>query len=178
MDLCQGSSWLDEPITLDLRPYDAGTDQGFMFTSPDYDESSFKPVHQITSTYPSHPANSFYYPQLDQLPRIAHATISRVAASQVSLPVSAEKSRGPLEAVSSAGNPHQNIPSWFHGISSKYITGILTGNAFCGMTIEDRCVDCSKIYPFQTKLRILNFLPKKQQLLYLKSCDSSTFDWI
>ncbi|PIK56177.1 putative spondin-2-like [Apostichopus japonicus] len=179
LDLCQGSSWLDEPITLDLRPYDAGTDQGFMFTSPDYDESSFKPVHQITSTYPNHPANSFYYPQLDQLPRIAHATISRVAASQVSLPVSAEKSRGPLEAVSSAGNPHQNIPSWFHGISTGNSNNVQLTPVDCAVTNWGAWGTCDDLCTVgvQRRYRIVQQKPlnggrKCDSLIELRICNS------
>lgn len=139
LDLCQGSSWLREPVTVDLRPYDAGTDQGFMFTSPDFDEDPYKPVQQITSTNPSHPANSFYYPQLEQLPRIAYVTISRVE-SQESVPLADEPQSGPLAAVSSERNPHPNVPAWFHAISSKFMSQnyfAIAGDIYVGLGCQD-----------------------------------------
>ncbi|XP_071480395.1 spondin-2-like [Diadema antillarum] len=81
LDLCQNGEWLQE-LTLDLYPYDAGTDQGFMFTSPDYPEPHRRPITEITSSKPSHPANSFYYPRLAHLPRIAHVTLRRAQNAQ------------------------------------------------------------------------------------------------
>lgn len=69
-------------MTLDLYPFDAGTDQGFMFTSPDFPEVPRQPIVEITSRVPSHPANSFFYPRVAHLPRIAHVTLSRVHNAQ------------------------------------------------------------------------------------------------
>nr|XP_054766144.1 spondin-2-like [Lytechinus pictus] len=81
LDLCSSGEWIHD-MTLDLYPYDAGTDQGFMFTSPDFPEVTPQPIVEITSRVPSHPANSFYYPRVAHLPRIAHVTLSRVNNAQ------------------------------------------------------------------------------------------------
>lgn len=77
IDLCRGGGWLDK-ITFDLGPVDAGTDKGFTFTSPNWQDVPQKPVSVITSSEPSHPANSFFYPEKESLPRLATITFSRV----------------------------------------------------------------------------------------------------
>ncbi|KAG8295848.1 Spondin-2, variant 2 [Homalodisca vitripennis] len=60
---------------LDVRskvdPLDAGTDNGFTFTAPNWATSPQGVIYRITSRYPSHPAGSFYYPYLKRLPPIA-----------------------------------------------------------------------------------------------------------
>lgn len=81
LDLCRSGEWLHD-MTLDLYPFDAGTDQGFMFTSPDFPEVPRQAIVEITSRVPSHPANSFFYPRVAHLPRIAHVTLSRVHNAQ------------------------------------------------------------------------------------------------
>lgn len=35
LNLCEGSQWKQE-VTIDLQPYDAGTDSGFTFSSPNF----------------------------------------------------------------------------------------------------------------------------------------------
>ena len=77
LNLCRNGAWITD-LSLDLYPFDAGTDQGFMFTSPDYPEPQRKPITEITSRTPNHPANSFFYPRLGQLPRIAHFTLTKL----------------------------------------------------------------------------------------------------
>lgn len=44
VDLCQGDQWKEE-ATFDLQPYDAGTDSGFTFSSPNFPTS---PVEKVT----------------------------------------------------------------------------------------------------------------------------------
>lgn len=50
---------------------DAGTDNGFTFTSPNWPSDPIEKIFRITSHSPNHPANSFYYPELPDLPPIA-----------------------------------------------------------------------------------------------------------
>ncbi len=50
---------------------DAGTDNGFTFTAPNWPTQPQGVVFRMSSKYPSHPAGSFYYPQLKRLPPIA-----------------------------------------------------------------------------------------------------------
>ncbi|MGH0159130.1 UNVERIFIED_CONTAM: hypothetical protein FKN15_062728, partial [Acipenser sinensis] len=76
LDLCDGGQWVQE-VSLDLYPYDAGTDSGFTFSSPNYLTVPQENITQITSQNPNHPANSFYYPKLEKLPPLARLTLTR-----------------------------------------------------------------------------------------------------
>lgn len=69
-DLCVDGGWLDT-ITVEADPLDAGTDNGFTFTAPDWATEPQGTIYRITSKYPSHPAGSFYYPYIKRLPAIA-----------------------------------------------------------------------------------------------------------
>ncbi|KAK7922839.1 hypothetical protein WMY93_009741 [Mugilogobius chulae] len=76
LNLCDGSQWKEE-VTFDLQPYDAGTDSGFTFSSPNFPTSPPENITKITSQMPNHPANSFYYPRLKDLPPIASIKLTR-----------------------------------------------------------------------------------------------------
>ncbi|XP_013173633.1 PREDICTED: spondin-2 [Papilio xuthus] len=69
-DLCVDGNWLDS-ITIEVDPVDAGTDNGFTFTAPNWPTAPQGVAYRITSKYPSHPAGSFFYPHLRRLPPIA-----------------------------------------------------------------------------------------------------------
>ncbi|XP_046872063.1 spondin-2a [Hypomesus transpacificus] len=79
-NLCEDGQWKQE-VTLDLHPFDAGTDSGFTFSSPNFPTSPPENITQITSQMPNHPANSFYYPRLTELPPIASVRITRQVRS-------------------------------------------------------------------------------------------------
>uniref|UniRef100_A0AAY4F0E2 Spondin domain-containing protein n=2 Tax=Denticeps clupeoides TaxID=299321 RepID=A0AAY4F0E2_9TELE len=92
LNLCNDTDWKDN-ISLDLYPYDAGTDSGFTFSSPNFETVPQDKVTQITSSFPSHPANSFYYPKLKHLPPIAKITLTKINVSHVfRLPIEPTKS--------------------------------------------------------------------------------------
>ncbi|KAG9346829.1 hypothetical protein JZ751_007175, partial [Albula glossodonta] len=87
VNLCEGNQWRQEVI-FDLHPFDAGTDSGFTFSSPNYPTSPPENITRITSQNPNHPANSFYYPRLSELPPLATVRITRqsqVSARQIPL---------------------------------------------------------------------------------------------
>ncbi|XP_071448585.1 spondin-2 [Hetaerina americana] len=69
-DLCANGNWIDT-VTIDGDPLDAGTDNGFTFTAPNWATSPQGVIYRLTSAYPSHPAGSFFYPNLKRLPPIA-----------------------------------------------------------------------------------------------------------
>ncbi|KAI5706832.1 hypothetical protein M8J75_011782 [Diaphorina citri] len=69
-NLCVDGNWLDS-ITIEVDPLDAGTDNGFTFTAPNWTTEPQGVIYRITSRYPAHPAGSFYYPYLKRLPPIA-----------------------------------------------------------------------------------------------------------
>ena len=58
---------------------DAGTDNGFTFTSPNWPTEPQGVVHRLTSTYPNHPASSFFYPGLKKLPTLASFKFIKVS---------------------------------------------------------------------------------------------------
>ncbi|XP_016083786.1 spondin-2 [Ornithorhynchus anatinus] len=82
LNLCEGNQW-KEQVTLDLYPYDAGTDSGFTFSSPNFATIPQDTVTEITSSSPSHPANSFYYPKLKSLPPIARVTLFKLQQNRM-----------------------------------------------------------------------------------------------
>lgn len=60
-----------ESVTVEMDPLDAGTDNGFTFTAPNWPTEPQGVIYRITSRYPAHPAGSFFYPQSKRLPPIA-----------------------------------------------------------------------------------------------------------
>ncbi|KAL0973957.1 hypothetical protein UPYG_G00213410 [Umbra pygmaea] len=86
-NLCERDHW-KESVTLDLYPYDAGTDSGFTFSSPNFETVPQDKVTKITSSSPSHPANSFYYPRLKKLPAMGKVILKKIKSHQIfSLPM-------------------------------------------------------------------------------------------
>lgn len=47
LDLCEGDQW-KESISLELFPYDSGTDSGFTFSSPNYETIPQDKVTQVS----------------------------------------------------------------------------------------------------------------------------------
>ncbi|XP_018611971.1 spondin-2a [Scleropages formosus] len=82
LNLCEHNDWRQE-VTLDLRPFDAGTDSGFTFSSPNFPTNPPENITQITSQNPNHPANSFFYPRLSELPPLATIRLTRQDRSPV-----------------------------------------------------------------------------------------------
>ena len=78
LDLCRGGDWLDQ-LTVDFDPLDAGTDRGLTFTAPNWVQDPYKTISRINSTFPDHPACSFYYPDIAKLPVIARVIIVKQA---------------------------------------------------------------------------------------------------
>ncbi|KAK8734062.1 hypothetical protein OTU49_005995 [Cherax quadricarinatus] len=76
-DLCVEGKWV-ESVVLEVDPLDAGTDNGFTFTSPNWPTIPKKAVSRITAQSPDHPANSFFYPDVPEHPPIATFHIIKV----------------------------------------------------------------------------------------------------
>ncbi|KTF75747.1 hypothetical protein cypCar_00020251 [Cyprinus carpio] len=81
LNLCEGGQWKQE-VTFDLHPFDAGTDSGFTFSSPNFPTTPPENITMITSQKPNHPANSFYYPRLTELPPLATIWVKRQGRTQ------------------------------------------------------------------------------------------------
>lgn len=71
LNLCSKGKWRRKAV-FKLFPVDAGTDKGMTFTSPNWPSYPPEKIYRITSSHPSHDANSFYYPKLKKLPRIGY----------------------------------------------------------------------------------------------------------
>jgi len=83
LDLCQDNNFIDS-ITTEAFPLDAGTDNGFTFTSPNWPTDPQGVIFRISSQYPTHPAGSFHYPHLAKLPTIAIIQITKEREYQLS----------------------------------------------------------------------------------------------
>nr|XP_055102048.1 spondin-2 isoform X1 [Symphalangus syndactylus] len=133
LDLCDGDHWREQ-VALDLYPYDAGTDSGFTFSSPNFATIPQDTVTEITSSSPSHPANSFYYPRLKSLPPIARVTLVRLRQSPRAFvppaPVLPSRDNEIVDSASAAGSrlgqssflqqgcpPSPGVPTGFPGAS-------------------------------------------------------------
>jgi hypothetical protein len=80
LQLCRGGGFI-ESFTTEAVPMDAGTDNGFTFTSPNWETEPRGAVFNITSSFPSHPAGSLHYPGLAALPRLAQYSFTKVHPS-------------------------------------------------------------------------------------------------
>ncbi|XP_053560228.1 spondin-2 isoform X2 [Bombina bombina] len=83
LNLCEGKRW-KQTVSVDLHPYDAGTDSGFTFSSPNFATIPQGTITEITSSSPNHPANSFFYPRLKSLPPIAKVTFTKLKGKHMS----------------------------------------------------------------------------------------------
>uniref|UniRef100_A0A8C3WJK7 Spondin-2 n=1 Tax=Catagonus wagneri TaxID=51154 RepID=A0A8C3WJK7_9CETA len=105
LDLCDGGRWREQ-VAVDLHPYDAGTDSGFTFSSPNFATIPQDTVTEITASSPSHPANSFFYPRLKALPPIARVTLVRLRhSSRAFVPPALDLAGGGNEIVDSLPAP-------------------------------------------------------------------------
>ncbi len=52
VDLCDGDHW-KENVSLELFPYDAGTDSGFTFSSPNFETIPQDKITQVGEPEPS-----------------------------------------------------------------------------------------------------------------------------
>ena len=84
LDLCSQGAWLESVIT-EVFPLDAGTDNGFTFTSPNWATDPKGEVFTMTSQFPTHPAGSFNYPHLARLPTLAVFSLTKVTQGSVPL---------------------------------------------------------------------------------------------
>ncbi|XP_026668005.1 spondin-1 isoform X4 [Ceratina calcarata] len=69
LELClEDCTWIEHK-ELNLYPYDAGTDSGITYLSPDQPTEPQEPIRRITSSYPDDPRSPFYDPSgLDMKP--------------------------------------------------------------------------------------------------------------
>lgn len=77
LDLCQKDcTWVESKV-IDLLPYDAGTDNGITYMSPNSETIPREKMYRITTMYPEDPRAPFYNPQADQIPPLARLYLTR-----------------------------------------------------------------------------------------------------
>jgi len=77
LQLCKDGHFIQTYAT-EVFPLDAGTDNGFTFTSPNWETEPRAEVFTITNSFPAHPAGSFHYPALSRLPRLAVYSLTKL----------------------------------------------------------------------------------------------------
>ncbi|CAG9765548.1 unnamed protein product [Ceutorhynchus assimilis] len=77
LNLClQNCSWIPE-MTLNLYPYDAGTDSGITYMSPNAETSPRERIYRISTTYPEDPRAPFYDPSKTEMEPLARIYLKR-----------------------------------------------------------------------------------------------------
>lgn len=69
------------PLKVDV--VDAGTDNGFSFTSPNWPSEPQENIRHLSSNFPNHPASAFFYPGVRKLPTIALFQFFKVKVKQI-----------------------------------------------------------------------------------------------
>lgn len=64
-------------MVIDLLPYDAGTDSGITYMSPNAETSPRERMYRITTTYPEDPRAPFYNPSKKEIPTLAKLYLYR-----------------------------------------------------------------------------------------------------
>ncbi|KOB71744.1 putative f-spondin [Operophtera brumata] len=79
LELCQKDcSWAESKV-IDLLPYDAGTDSGISYMSPNAETNPREKMYRITPMYPEDPRAPFYSPGAAQVPPMARLYLTREA---------------------------------------------------------------------------------------------------
>ncbi|KAG5895097.1 hypothetical protein JTB14_036372 [Gonioctena quinquepunctata] len=77
LNLClKNCTWM-ENLTIDLYPYDAGTDSGVTYMSPNSETNPRERMYRITTTYPEDPRAPFYDPSKKEMPSLARLYLTR-----------------------------------------------------------------------------------------------------
>ncbi|XP_018331208.1 spondin-1 [Agrilus planipennis] len=77
LNLClPNCTWMDR-IDIDLYPWDAGTDSGISYMSPNAETSPREKMYRITTTYPEDPRAPFYDPSKSEMNPLAKLYIRR-----------------------------------------------------------------------------------------------------
>ncbi|GBP54114.1 Spondin-1, partial [Eumeta japonica] len=77
LDLCKKDcSWVESKV-IDLFPYDAGTDSGISYMSPNSETVPREKMYRITTMYPEDPRAPFYDPQAKEMAPMARLYLQR-----------------------------------------------------------------------------------------------------
>ncbi|XP_069679173.1 spondin-1-like isoform X2 [Periplaneta americana] len=77
LELClRNCSWVEHKV-LNLYPWDAGTDSGITYISPDMPTSPREVIRRITSSFPNDPRSPFYDPTGSEMKPLARLYLTR-----------------------------------------------------------------------------------------------------
>ncbi|KAF4523631.1 hypothetical protein B566_EDAN010140 [Ephemera danica] len=77
LELClRNCSWVDSKV-LNLYPWDAGTDSGVSYISPDSPTTPRDSIRRITSSFPNDPKSPFYDPTGEEMKPLARLYLTR-----------------------------------------------------------------------------------------------------
>ncbi|XP_075972312.1 extracellular matrix protein f-spondin [Anticarsia gemmatalis] len=77
LNLCQKDCTWAESKVIDLFPYDAGTDSGISYMSPNAETVPHEKMYRITPMYPEDPRAPFYNPGAKEIPPLARLYLTR-----------------------------------------------------------------------------------------------------
>ncbi|XP_064537926.1 spondin-1 [Drosophila montana] len=77
VDLCTADCSWKESMDFDLYPWDAGTDSGITYMSPNSETQPRERMYKITTMYPEDPRAPFYNPQSQQMTPVAKLYLRR-----------------------------------------------------------------------------------------------------
>lgn len=77
LNLCRKDCTWEPSVDVDLYPWDAGTDSGISYMSPNAETQPRERMHRITTKYPEDPRAPFYNPRSDEMIPLAKLYIRR-----------------------------------------------------------------------------------------------------
>ena len=110
-DLCSGSKWV-QSVTVQLFPYDAGTDSGLKFRSGNSVTSPAEPIYRLTGTMPNNTLSSFFgYNPVKPMARFNFALKSRTTPSTSTTTPPPVTSKGPVASTQALLNNNNQTDS-------------------------------------------------------------------
>lgn len=119
LELClRNCSWVDQK-TLNLYPWDAGTDSGVTYESANADTIPREKIRRITNSYPNDPKSPFYDPTGLPMKPLARLTITRQRVYEKSCSDTSPLGPAydiyvPAEDTEDAARPDCQVGSWTH----------------------------------------------------------------
>lgn len=77
LNLCTPDCSWKESLDIDLYPWDAGTDSGISYMSPNAETQPRERMHAITTLYPEDPRAPFYNPKTNKMMPLARLFLRR-----------------------------------------------------------------------------------------------------
>jgi len=122
LNLCHDGRFI-QSFNTEAFPLDAGTDNGFTFTSPNWETEPRAEVFQISNSFPAHPAGSFHYPSLSRLPMLAQYSLVKLREYELEREFPSER-ENKVKIGDSKYNGNEKYNIGRNNQKNKYNTGI------------------------------------------------------